>query len=522
MQNIPMKKNTSMVKWIVTLSSVLCIHVQGRDTAHPMRTNPKSEIVSADAGVEPEFKPTESDLEVDTKSVGGLTSVFAAAIEDIKSARGDVAIHVKNLTTGEDVFAHQPNSRKIPASNAKLWTALTALEVLGANFQYKTEFWIRGTVENGHLKGALLIKGHGDPTITNERLEQIAWDLSHMGIHRIDQIIYDVDYFDEVSEAAGWAEEGSPDRAYAAGVSALSLNYNAIGVHIQPRFDGAAADVYLVPDSEYGVLMGRVRSGRRMRRLRVHTQRDEEDTIVMISGTAGTRDGGRRIHRRVYTPPKYFVEVLRKRLRAHGVRVGQRVRRSQVKPTDRLLYTSLSKPLSEILVTLNHFSNNLIAETLIKTVSAVEVGVPGTFEGGMRTVRRILQKDVGLDKATFDIGNGSGLNRVNWITPHALTDLIAYVYERRLMQPEWEASLAVAAEKGTLRHRMKMGEAAGRVRAKTGTLTGVSVLSGLLKNHKNEILAFSLMMDRYQSKKSVRDIWAIQDRLVETLVSSRQ
>jgi D-alanyl-D-alanine carboxypeptidase/D-alanyl-D-alanine-endopeptidase (penicillin-binding protein 4) len=407
-----------------------------------------------------------------------------------------------------------------PASNAKLVTAASALGILGADYRWKTEYFTSGPVKDGVLKGDLVVKGYGDPSVVSERLQAVADKLYLAGIRRITgNVIVDDTAFDGIGEAAGWELEDAPDRAYAAPVGALSLNYNSIGVAYRPSARGAPAVIELEPPVEYATLEAAVSTGRYTRRLNVGTKAEKLSTRVIVDGEIGGREPPRRIYRRIYHPSRYFGSALVKFLQQRGVDVKHRVIPATVPLGSTLVLVDESPSLSRVVADLNHFSNNFIAETIVKTIGLERRGAPATFKDGLAEMRAFLSREVGIVEGSYVLGNGSGLNDVNRFTARDVVMLLDYVDAHYELAPDFVASLAVAGTQGTIRHRMRDGPALRRVRAKTGTLRGVSALSGYVVDPREKVLAFSILVEGYGYDVRVAQIWAIQDQIVEALAS---
>ncbi|MFZ9887932.1 MAG: D-alanyl-D-alanine carboxypeptidase/D-alanyl-D-alanine endopeptidase, partial [Myxococcota bacterium] len=163
---------------------------------------------------------------------------------------------------------------------------------------------------------------------------------------------------------------------------------------------------------------------------------------------------------------------------------------------------------------LNHYSNNFIAETLIKTIATTAVdenGEPrqGSFAEGIALARQFLEERVGFVPDSYVFGNGSGLNDVNRVSARQLIQLLAYMRRDFQTGNEFVNSLAVAGTQGTIGFRMKDTVAERRLRAKTGTLRGVSALSGYVEGARGETIAFSILVQGYRS--SVSPIWDVQN-----------
>ncbi len=427
-----------------------------------------------------------------------------------------------------DVEGNQPlatfgeDSQLNPASNAKLLTSASALALLGPNFRWKTEYYVTGPIVNGVLEGDMVVKGYGDPTVITERLQAVADELYLQGLRKIrGKILVDDSYFDHDLEARGWEMEEAPDRAYAAPVSGLSLNYNAIGVHLRPAYDrDAPATVTIDPPVKYAYVDGELGTAKWSRWLHVGTEKDKYRTKIVVGGRIGQRARPVKIFRRIYDPPRYFGSALHLFLNQRGIKVRHVVWRGQVPEGARLVHVDHSPRLDKVIADLNHYSNNFIAETVVKTVAAETIGTPGTFHDGLTAIRGWLETEAGYIPGTYTYGNGSGLNDVNRVSPAHFCRLLDAMHDRFDTGPEFAASLAVAGHSGTIRNRMRNGPADARLRAKTGTLTGVSALSGYLLTPRNEVLAFSILVNGWNGREvRTSDIWEIQNRIAEAFAS---
>lgn len=425
----------------------------------------------------------------------------------------------------KEVLASSGADRLInPASNAKLITSAAALHLLGPEFRWETEYHATAPIVDGILNGDLIVKGSGDPTVVNERLASVADALYAKGLRKITgRIVVDDSVFDRNLEAKGWELEEAPDRAYAAPVSGLSLNFNAIGVQILPGKKNRPAVVRVDPPVSTAHIAGGIRTGSWVRRLRVGTEKhiSRGDTLVTVSGQVGYRDGPRKIYRRIYNPPMYFGSAFAGFLNRRGIQVRDASVAAPVPSGARLLYVDQSPRLTEVISDLNHFSNNFIAESVIKTIgSEFATSGPGTFDAGLKEVRAFLENDVGFVPRSYVFGNGSGLNDVNRFTARQLVQLLGFMHENYPLETDFKSSLAVAGTQGTIRNRMRNGPARQRLRAKTGTLRGVSALSGYVVDPENRELAFSILVQRYPSNVRVGKIWEVQNDIGEVLASA--
>ncbi len=443
----------------------------------------------------------------------------AVARAGVEEAR--VGLHVVSVETGEEIYALSADSLLNPASNMKLFTTAAALELLGPDFRFETEIYVdREPDANGVVRGNIYVKGKGDPTFVSERMHRLVTDLWHMGIRRITgAVIVDDSYFDDVREGPGWEQEHS-DRAYVAPVGALSLNFNAVAIHVRPgRRPGLPAIVSVDPESDYFVVDNHVLtvSARRRRRHIPASIPLGKRQKIHVRGYQPIGHKGAVYYRRIDNPPLYFGHTFRAYLKRRGVRMGPMVKEGRVPPDAKLLYRSYSDRLASIVRTVNKISNNHIAEMLLKTLGAEVQGPPGSWPSGIAVVEAFLEREVGIPRGTYVMKNGSGLNDTNRVSARQITTLLRHMWRHFQVMPEFVSSLSVVGRDGTAAFRLDETPAAGVMRAKTGTLENVSALSGYVATAAGEVLAFSILVNDHPGRYSevVRGV----DTIAEAIAS---
>jgi D-alanyl-D-alanine carboxypeptidase/D-alanyl-D-alanine-endopeptidase (penicillin-binding protein 4) len=424
-------------------------------------------------------------------------------------------VHVRSISDGRVVFDHHGSRLFNPASNMKLLTTAAALELLGASYQFRTEVRRDPDMTDGKVAGNLYVIGRGDPTLTTEAMFGLVNEIALRGVRTIEgDLVVDDSFFDDVREGPGWEQE-TGDPAYAAPIGAFSVNFNTFVVRVVPGDQvGSPARVQVWPDVDLIEPVADVvtRGARTRTRVWAGTSNANRDHVqVTIRGSiAVDHHDGVLVRRRVHNPTRYAGEMMKQLLAMRGIEVEGRVRRGVTSPSSLYVVSHYSRPLAEILSELNKYSNNFIAEQILKTLAA-EVGEqPGSWEGGVAVLSGFLDQ-LGIDGSQYRLGNGSGLNDVNRVSPQLITELLRTMHERFEVRPEFVASLAVAGHSGTIGRRFEDTPADTRLRAKTGSLTGVSALSGYVVTRDDEILAFSIMMNDYEGR--ARPMWRIQDAI---------
>ena len=409
-------------------------------------------------------------------------------------------ILVESLDTGEVVYARSPDELFNPASNVKLFTAAAALARLGPEYRFETEFLV-GPGSGGAKN--LYVRGKGDPTLVTERLWAVAGELSFLGVDRVGDVVLDDSWFDGERLGPGYDQERG-DRAYLAPTGALSLNFNAVAVHVLPgEKEGQPAHVRLEPASEFLQLESRaVTVGpRALRRVTVSSQPAGGRQRVTVEGKIPLGSRRQVFYRRIDDPPLYFGQTLKKLLELRGVKVQGRTRRGYVPEGASLLYVSESDSLGEVVRQLEKQSNNFVAEQILKTLGAEVGGPPGSWPKGVAAVEDFLAS-AGIPRGAYLMKNGSGLNDANRFSARQTVALLRQMWRSFPVMAEFVSALPVAGRDGTIRWRMEGTAAAGRLRAKTGTLEGVTSLSGYVETRDGEHLVFAILVNDHGGRGS--------------------
>jgi D-alanyl-D-alanine carboxypeptidase/D-alanyl-D-alanine-endopeptidase (penicillin-binding protein 4) len=430
-----------------------------------------------------------------------LEAVLRSIVEASPIAGARAGILVMAIDSGQVLYARDPDVLLNPASNVKLVTTAAALARLGPEYRFSTEFLVDGPSAGGSSPRTLFVRGRGDPSIVTERLWGIAADLEHLGIRRIGELVLDDGFFDPERHGPGFDQE-SGDRSYLAPSGALSLNFNSVAVHVGPGDrPGQRARVELEPASDYVEVENRAvtvpASGRRRVTVSsVPIAGGRQRIVVEGRVPAGSRP--QAVWRKIDEPALYFGATLRKLLELRGVKVG-RVRAGPVAEGAKLVHVAESDSLAEVVRRLNKTSNNFTAEQLLETLGAEVKGAPGSWAKGVAAVEEFLA-EVGIPRGAYVMKNGSGLNDTNRFSARQLVTLLRAMWTRFPLQAEYLGSLPVAGRDGTIRWRMEGTEAAGRLRAKTGTLESVTSLSGYVENAGKQPLAFSILVNDYPGR----------------------
>lgn len=437
------------------------------------------------------------------------------------------SILIVRMSDGKTIYESSPKKALIPASVTKVLTTAAMLHYFKPATTLKTKFFTTGARVSDTFQSPLYVKGDGDPMLVNEKLWQMAADLKNMGIAKFEgDLIIDNSLFDdEERDSSRMDRLNESDRAYDAPVTAFGINFNTLPIVISPaQRAGEPANVNFDPYPLPGVGLRnktQTTSGAENHIGAVRSTSNGDSSIV-VNGTIGTQNPTTKVYRSMGDPLVETGEQLRAFLKNEGITIKGKVRAGRVPTTAKLLYTIDSYDIAYIVQGLNHFSNNYIADALVKRLGAQlsnDVGGTGSLANGVKGIEGFLRNEVGI-KDKFEIHNGSGLDNRNTFSAEQIVKVLLYMQKRMDLFPEYLASFPASGWTGTLKKRFKGADVLdGMVRAKTGTLTQpvqVSSIAGYMGHPKHGMLAFAILNNsrtttvaefRKRQDNALRKIW---------------
>ncbi|MHB1214030.1 MAG: D-alanyl-D-alanine carboxypeptidase/D-alanyl-D-alanine endopeptidase [Thiobacillus sp.] len=432
----------------------------------------------------------------------GLPAVFTDALKQAGIPLDHVAVVVQPLDAVTPVISHNAEAALNPASVMKLVTSFAALNQLGPSYVWTTDVWADGTILDGVLSGDLVIKGHGDPTLTLERMWLLQRALRARGVRHIrGDLVLDHSDFSLPAIDPG-AFDGEPYALYNAAPGALVANFNATTLRLKP--DGE--QVLVVPDIAL--------PGVRLTSHLVLTEEAEctgwKDALTLalpdpgrpewvVSGRYARSCGEQAWPLSLFEPAANFDFMFRGLWsESGGTLTGPTV--AGRAPQSAPLLSFASTPLTDALIRLNKHSNNLMTRNLFLTLGAEKYGLPATPEKGARAVRDVLtQRGVPTRKLVLE--NGAGLSRIARISADALTQLLRAAYNSPLFA-EFESALPIAAVDGTLKRRFSGSSISGNAHLKTGSLRDVNALAGYVYRADGQRVSFVMLVNHANARRS--------------------
>lgn len=381
-----------------------------------------------------------------------------------------IGIVVRDARTGELLAGYNGDELFAPASVTKVFTSATMLHLLGASFSWQTPIAYRGAQAGETVSGDLWVIGRGAPDIVEEQLWLAARAVQDRGVRRITgDLVVDDRFFDEKRYAEGWPNGIQTREAYHSPISALMANYAAYREGSEWR---SVSDAALHFGERFKELLG-FAGVELVGRVRYPTA----DEMTAIQSPADAVPDNARLA---------FPEELE------------------------LLYTIRSEPLGRLVMDLNKFSNNVVAETMLKTLGAIEYGLPGTTTSGLAVVARFLSDELGIALNSYIMADGSGLSDLNRFSPHQVVDLLAHAFSDFHIGPEFVASLKLSGLDGWNPRPFRDPPLVGEMRLKSGHIRGVNTLAGYAHADSERVLAFCIMINDHRSQQ-----WEVDQRMAE-------
>ncbi|MHB1566659.1 MAG: D-alanyl-D-alanine carboxypeptidase/D-alanyl-D-alanine endopeptidase [Acidiferrobacter sp.] len=393
-----------------------------------------------------------------------------------------ISIYLRRIGARVPVLTFNAAVPRDPASVMKLVTTLVGLYTLGPAYRWSTAAYARAPVRHGVLLGNLYLRGEGDPYLITHSFWNLLHGLRRLGIERIaGNLVLDQNYLRPPRAPRG-AFDGLRDRTYNVRPQALLVNFQAIDFRFLPGLrrvrviaDPAPTTLVVVNRlREVGGACGYWRSGVT---LQIHHGRSHNTAI--FSGVYPRSCGLQHLYRVTDNDHRYLFGVFKELWRQQGGRFDGRLIMGGRPPGARLVYRVRSRPLADILRSINKYSNNVMGRLLVMTLGATQHGRPGTNASGLAVMRAWLTHHH-LRLRHLVLRNGVGLSRSERITAAEVGRVLAYGYNGRYM-PEYMSSLPIAGVDGTLRYRFLGSPVAGWLHAKTGTIDGVNTMAGYLQ-----------------------------------------
>ncbi len=416
-----------------------------------------------------------------------------------------ISIDIINLT--DNLPLYKKNNRLLlhPASNMKILTSLAGLLYL-PGYEFKTRMFHTGVIGGDTLFGDIYVAGGFDPDFTTDDLEKFVRELEISGVKHISGNLYaDLSGKDSLYWGEGWMWDDEPDPG-APYLSALNINDNSIEVFVSGTEIDSLPIVKLIPETEFvKVENNAVTVSSSINDFNITRNWVERKNKIIIDGKVRSEkviDEEKNTEKLSLTEPgKYFLTLLKEQMQNKGIILNGLIDFKTL-PENATHLSSVFRSLDTVLVNMNKESDNLSAEMLLYTLALNDSGAPASAENGIEAIKKMIEL-TGMDAENYSLADGSGVSRYNLISTELIINLFKYFY---YAQPDifntFYNTLPTAGIDGTLEKRMRNTLTEENVKAKTGTLNGVSTLSGFVNDTNGDLIAFSIFIQNYTAKNS--------------------
>nr|WP_249407433.1 D-alanyl-D-alanine carboxypeptidase/D-alanyl-D-alanine-endopeptidase [Bacillus pumilus] len=472
------------------------------------------------------FSAKDDQLTARNGSLSWMTTLdeFIRTAPDLEGAISGIS--VRDTSDSSLLYEHQADMRLTPASNIKLLTSAIALDILGETHTFPTDIWMDGSIQKKTLHGSLYLRGTGDPTLLEEDFAALAKQVKKAGIHTIrGQLAADDTWYDDTRYSIDlpWSDE---DQYYGAQISALTASPNqdydagTVILEVKPgKKAGQKATYDMIPKTSVPQVINQVKTVPEGGKKKISFKRSHGTNKITLTGTIPVKASVSKQWVALWEPTSYALDLMKHALRVEGIQVKGPLKTKQVPKKAKKIASHSSMPLSELLVPMMKLSNNTHAEVLLKELGK-KVKNKGSFEAGLDVMNERLPA-FGIDSSLTVLRDGSGISPINLVSANQFTLFLANIQKEKWFKTfEHALPLAGASERmvgGTLRNRLKEPATLEKVRAKTGSLTTVSTLSGYIDTKSGKTIAFSILLNHLVDDEKEKEI---EDHIVSILAEN--
>ncbi|WP_375083762.1 serine-type D-Ala-D-Ala carboxypeptidase [Providencia sp. SKLX074055] len=438
------------------------------------------------------------------------SQVLAIPIDEYKQHLPDgtnLALVAQKVGSNTPLIDYNAQQMALPASTQKVVTALAALLQLGPDYRFVTNFETSAKLNNNTLSGDLVIRFSGDPTLTRQQIRNMANALKQIGIHKVDgDLIVDISAFASHDKAPGWVWNDMT-QCFSAPPAAAIIDRNCFSVSLYPA--ERAGDMAFIktanfyPVNMFSEVKTLAKGSPEARYCELDVVPGELNRYT-LTGCLTQRSEPLPLAFAVQNGASYSGAIVKNELKTAGIELtGNVKKRTQPTTQSQVLVKTESKPLHDLLKVMLKKSDNMIADTVFRTIGREYYGIPGTWRSGSDAVRQVLKQKAGIDLGNTVMVDGSGLSRHNLITPATMMEILQFIAKND-QQLDFISMLPLAGHDGTLRYRGGFDEAGvnGKVSAKTGALQGVYNLAGFITTASGQRVAFVQFISAYAVPQS--------------------
>jgi len=402
---------------------------------------------------------------------------------------------------GENFFSFNENSSLIPASNQKLLVGACGLLHFGPDYRFKTSFYKKGRMENGILRGNMVIRGTGaieftaryiddfdrKKEILNKQLDEFANRIKSAGITRIEGNV--------VVDGSSWSD--LTRNMYYPAASSVTFNENTVEIQV------VNTKITTIPETVFHFkLLAQGKTGHQEKVLK-----NGKPTDRILINTATDSTDYWRID--TISAEDYYRKNIVHALEQRGIKITGNDGNN--KAGEELLFELEGIPVSEYVHRMFTDSDNVRAELLFLNLGYSLCG-KANYDNGSAACKALLKKN-GILPDHGILVDGSGLSRENRISAKGLTKLLRFMNKNKNREV-FRNSLAISGLTGTIKDKFAAQELTGRIHAKSGTLDDALTLSGFVETEKGDAV-FSFLANHVEDRKK---IWKLYEEILLCLM----
>jgi len=431
-------------------------------------------------------------------------------LQQIPLSPSSYSIYVKAVNSDTPMVSWNSYKPRVPASVIKLLTTYSGLLELGYNYRWETKFYSTGYINNGTLRGDLIVKASGDPTLGTKDLDDIVTHLHQLGIRKIlGNIVIDRTLFSVPQKNSSGFDRNrySPYNAMPDSMMfnerVTTLNINTINNHVVVTKETADNSFDIINNAK--VIHGSCRGDHAL--VKVKIDKNYPKPKVFVSGKLSNRCGTIKICKVITKPYKTFYYSLKSALSDIGIKNNSNLKLSSLPLNAKILFIYKSKRLEETISIINKESNNLMARQLMLTLGAYIYNSPSNIYKGRNAIKKILSDNgIKLGNNTL-IDNGCGLSRISKVKASDITKILISSFNK--FGYRWLNTLSIAGVDGTTKKRFKNSIVTNRGWFKTGTIKSVKNIIGYVKSNSGRLYSVVILVNHpksYQGASLQNDI----------------
>ncbi|MFA6989879.1 MAG: D-alanyl-D-alanine carboxypeptidase/D-alanyl-D-alanine-endopeptidase [Candidatus Gastranaerophilaceae bacterium] len=412
--------------------------------------------------------------------------------------QAQISISVRNVQNEQIIYEKDAKVLLHPASTLKAFTSAMALDYLGPSYDFETAFYKIGQT--------YYLKLSADPLMDEKTLSMLISQLQLKEITIINDLLIDDSAIDDKRWGIGWMWDDNTNY-YMPQITAYNLNHNLLNIQITPK-KNKTSSIEIFPCYPVQIIDQLKNSAK----TDIKIDRNifvTPDTITLSGEIAGPTS----ILVPALNPQRYFVFLLEKTFNMYSIAFNPEIKNEKV-PFVASKVVSVKHNIKEILNAMDKESDNLAAEVILKRVGAKYSNKTGSTEDGLEVFKQYYKK-LGLDTSEIKVVDGSGISHNDLLNSDWMTFALSKISKNKYFDI-YLNSLASPLQDGTLKNRLP--ELKDNLHAKTGSIAGVSALTGYLTTNSGQKICFAILIQNFKGEST--DAKNLEDSIMRIIYNS--